>query len=175
MKLLQSNDPVLRDVSVPVVGDMPGSIIFEMENRINLFPDVAGIAAPQLGISQQIIVLKYAGKIQVIMNPCIKPFKSTKIVSAVEGCLSFPGVHLRIERPLYVSVSFLNEDGKSEELTFEGIDASVFLHEYDHLYGILFIDRGQNREMRRKIEREYRVKPLIISTFDYVGVTGIDE
>lgn len=175
MRILPSNSPVLRGVSIPVLpNDIPNSIIFEMENKISSIPGSVGIAAPQLGISQQIIVMKHCGKTLVITNPCIKKFNTTKIISTMEGCLSFPGIFLRVERPLYISVLFLNEKGEQGELSFEGVDASVFLHEYDHLYGVLFIDRGQNRATRREIERKYRVKPLNLKTFEYTGVTGLD-
>jgi peptide deformylase len=88
---------------------------------------------------------KQHGDPVIVMNPIIKGL-SEEIESGVEGCLSHPDLILKVRRPVSVMVEFdtLTSDMKDVihiEAKYDDIDARIFLHEYDHLYGIQFIDR----------------------------------
>lgn len=109
-----------------------------------------GLAANQVGLDAQIFVMrpiinKQYGSPLVVINPVIKGI-STNLELGVEGCLSHPGLILKVRRPNSCMVEFdtLTNDGKNVihvDTKFDDLDARIFLHEYDHLQGIQFIDR----------------------------------
>jgi len=113
-----------------------------------------GIAAPQVGIGQQIIVVtlnvnsKKDGKIVAMLNPEIVETSETTS-NYEEGCLSLPGAYGRVERPAKVKVKWQNIKGNWCERKFDKWDARVFLHEYDHLHGKLFIDYLSAKEQQK--------------------------
>jgi peptide deformylase len=109
-----------------------------------------GLSANQVGFPFQIFVMravlnKQYGDVTVVMNPIIKGL-SQEMEKNPEGCLSHPGLILKVKRPISCIVEFdtLTSDFKNVihvEAKYDDIDARVFLHEYDHLHGIQFIDR----------------------------------
>lgn len=109
-----------------------------------------GLAANQVGYNGQIFVMKTLlnkqyGSPTVVINPIIKGL-SKELESGIEGCLSHPGLFLKVRRPVSCIVEFdtLTSDYRNVihvEAKFDDIDARIFLHEYDHLYGIQYIDR----------------------------------
>lgn len=109
-----------------------------------------GLSANQVGFNGQIFVMKAMlnkqfGSPLTVINPIITGL-SKELESSVEGCLSHPGLMLKVRRPISCTVEFdtLTSDYKNVihiETKFDDIDARIFLHEYDHLYGIQFIDR----------------------------------
>ncbi len=104
-----------------------------------------GLAANQVGINQQIILItlnintRKDHKILCLINPEIVE-TSSQTITMEEGCLSLPGVYGHVRRPSKVKVRWQNTQGNWCEKKFEKWDARVFLHEYDHLQGILFTD-----------------------------------
>jgi peptide deformylase len=109
-----------------------------------------GLSANQVGLNAQIFVMKTLlnkkwGSPLVVANPIIKGL-SKEMELGIEGCLSHPDLYIKVKRPISCIVEFdtLAEDGKTiihTETKFDDIDARIFLHEYDHLHGIQFIDR----------------------------------
>ncbi len=109
-----------------------------------------GLAAPQIGLSKQIFVidtspLKSADpsieEVQAVyINPRIV-WRSAERAVYREGCLSVPGIFADIERPERIRVSYRDEQFAEQEKELNGVVARIFQHEYDHLKGILFIDR----------------------------------
>jgi len=112
--------------------------------------DGIGLAAPQIGELKRIIVVypiqersleeKAKKTPQVFINPKIIK-KSKEAIIDEEGCLSLPGLFLKIKRAKEVEIEALNERGEKIKIKTEGLPARVFQHEIDHLDGILFIDR----------------------------------
>lgn len=104
-----------------------------------------GLAAPQVGISQQIIVVtlnvntKKAPKVMVMINPEILEI-SDATTNYEEGCLSLPKAYGRVKRPAKIKIKWQNLQGNWCERKFDKWDARIFLHEFDHLNGKLFID-----------------------------------
>jgi len=98
-----------------------------------------GLAAPQVGVSERIIVMTDNGKVLALINPTITVSEGSVI--AEEGCLSLPGLYGDVQRKAIVDVEALDPDGKKLKLRFEGLSARCVQHEIDHLDGILFIDR----------------------------------
>jgi len=105
-----------------------------------------GLAAPQVGISKQLIVVRF--KVQgeelkdeysVIINPSLTI--SGDILVTEEGCLSFPGIFVKIPRKRFTEIVGYNINGKPITGKFEELNARVLQHEVDHLNGILITDR----------------------------------
>jgi peptide deformylase len=104
--------------------------------------DGVAIAAPQLGIHKRFFVadrgvLPHAA----IINPTWKPAENSFLNPVQEGCLSFPGILLTVDRWDTIEVEYQDLDGQSHEALLSGFSAQVFQHETDHLDGILMVDR----------------------------------
>lgn len=99
-----------------------------------------GLAAPQVGVSQRIIAVQGEKGVLIFLNPRIVS-KSRKKEIMEEGCLSFPGVFLKIKRPKEVEVAAQNIQGQEVSVKAAGLLARVLQHEIDHLAGKLIIDR----------------------------------
>ncbi len=114
-------------------------LIDDMIETLTLSKGV-GLAAPQVGESKRIIVIKPGEEFQVFINPKIVK-KSKEIESKEEGCLSFPELFINIKRPKRVEVTALNRKGEEVKVSADSFAARVFQHEIDHLDGTLFINR----------------------------------
>ncbi len=102
-----------------------------------------GIAAPQVGIMRRMFIIEpEEGNPKYVINP--KILREDGSQEYQEGCLSVPGVYGMVTRPMEIDVEYINKEGESIRETLSGFDATVFCHEYDHLEGILFIDRAKD-------------------------------
>lgn len=121
-----------------------------------------GLAANQVGINAQIFVMKpYLLKDKtplVIINPVLEAV-SVNMLTEVEGCLSHPGLFLKIKRPRGVVANYLDINGKECTIELFDFDARCFLHEYDHLQGIEFTDRVSKLKlsMARKKQKKKEI------------------
>ena len=112
--------------------------------------DGVGLAAPQVGVSERLFVIDSRPMIdedsdeqgirRAFFNPELLE-ESGELVGYEEGCLSIPGIRESVERQSIVRIRYQDARGKSHEETFDGMTARVIQHEYDHIEGILFIDR----------------------------------
>lgn len=111
------------------------------ENMIRIMRKAhgVGLAAPQLGILERIIVMAPEGKTMVLMNPEI--VRAEGEVWSEEGCLSIPGLYGDVLRPEFVQIKGFDRRGRPVEYEMEGMSSRVVQHEIDHLNGILFIDK----------------------------------
>ncbi len=108
-----------------------------------------GLAAPQVAIHKQLIVIdcepdNAANPPLILVNPTIKK-ASRDICVAQEGCLSIPGVYLDVKRPEAIEVSYKDEHGRPKTIAATGLLSRAIQHEMDHLTGVLFVDRVENR------------------------------
>jgi peptide deformylase len=122
--------------------------------------DGAGLAAPQVGVSKRIIVVETERGPKVFINP--KIFKKTKETEIDwEGCLSIPGIFLKIKRWKGIEVEALDKEGEKVWVKAVGLVARIFQDEIDHLDGILIIDRVSKlerfkiRNRLKELEKEY--------------------
>ena len=128
-----------------------------------------GLSANQVGFDGQIFVMKAQTNMQfgpyiTVINPHIKGL-SKEIEPGEEGCLSHPGLILKVRRPISAMVEFdtLTPDYKSTihvETKFDDLDARIFLHEYDHLYGIQFIDRVSKLKLEMAEKKRYKKRKI---------------
>jgi peptide deformylase len=115
-----------------------------------------GLAAPQLGISQRLLVYRVGPDAPVIAlaNPEVE-WASDEHEGLDEGCLSIPGVTVDVKRPVYVRVHARDEAGEPRLVEASGLEARVIQHEIDHLDGVLILDRT-SRDERKRALRELR-------------------
>ena len=100
-----------------------------------------GLAAPQIGVSQRVILYRnYAKKFIILVDPKIVSHKGIT-TSMDEGCLSLPGFRGDVKRAKVVKVEAYNEHGDKVKIKANGTEAIILQHEIDHLDGILFIDK----------------------------------
>jgi peptide deformylase len=112
-----------------------------------------GLAGPQVGLMERIFAVHVEDDIpRIFINPSILE-TSQEMVKYEEGCLSIPGVYEDVVRPRELRIQAWNERGRPFTLEAGGILARVILHEYDHLEGILFIDRLSEQKRRRLLAR----------------------
>jgi peptide deformylase len=150
-------DPVLRAKALPVER-FDEKLAQEVERMGVLMHDALGVglAATQLGVLHRVLVYRaYAeDPLTALVNPVIE-WRSEELESALEGCLSLPGVHVEVERAARVRVAAQDERGERLEIEAEGLPARVIQHEVDHLDGILILDRI-SREARKEAMRAMR-------------------
>lgn len=102
-----------------------------------------GIAAPQVGVMRRMFIAEpEPDRVYFMINPVITKEEGLQICD--EGCLSVPGMLGTVERPEKITIEALDRDGNKVQYDFEGFDANVMCHEYDHLEGILYIDKATN-------------------------------
>ena len=137
-------DPVLRKVATPVteITDGVRQLLTDMAETMYDAPGI-GLAAPQINISQRLIVMD-CGKDETpdllkMINPEIIS-RSEELAVLEEGCLSIPDQTADVERPAVVEVKYTDIAGRKQRLTCEGLLAACVQHEIDHLNGVLFID-----------------------------------
>ncbi len=167
-EIVQTGDPVLRETARPVPEEMFGteelsSFISRMTEALDNKLDGVALAAPQIGISLRIFIVRYdrtelttedtidelAPDVGVFINPKIIK-SSRKRDEMEEGCLSVQGVYGQTVRYKRASVTAQGEDGTHFTRGGGGILAQIFQHEIDHLNGILFIDHALNLYEIRK-------------------------
>ena len=102
-----------------------------------------GIAGPQVGVMRRMFVAEpEPERVYFMINPEILETEGSQIGD--EGCLSVPELIGTVERPEKIKIRALDLDGVMQEYEFEGFDARVMCHEYDHLEGVLYIDKATN-------------------------------
>ncbi|HEX2027349.1 MAG TPA: peptide deformylase [Nitriliruptorales bacterium] len=119
----------------------------------------AGLAANQVGILKRLFTWSVEDDSGTVVNPVVEE-TSEEMQEGDEGCLSFPGLFYPLQRPLRARVRHRDLDGEEHLSTVEGLRARVFLHEVDHLDGILFIDHLARHDRREAMSRmrEFRLE-----------------
>jgi peptide deformylase len=150
-------DPILKSRATPV-DRFDDSLKRQVGRMAGIMNDAIGVglAAPQLGISQRLLVYRVGPDAPVVAlaNPEVE-WKSDEGEHGEEGCLSIPGVTVDVERPLYVRVRAQDEEGGQRVVEASGLEARVIQHEMDHLDGVLILERT-SRDERKRALRELR-------------------
>lgn len=166
MKLYTYPDPVLRQKCQKVTGvnDQTRHLLDDMLET--MYADKGcGLAAPQVGVLQRIIVLDpnpsdedlTARRPMYLVNPEII-WRSEETILFDEGCLSLPDQRAEVERFKQIRVRYINYFGDEQEMLAEGLLAIILQHEIDHLDGILYIDhlsRLKRTRLLKKLEKYY--------------------
>lgn len=179
-KIAQLGEPVLRLEARPLTREellSPETQRF-IDDMIDTMRDAdgAGLAAPQVYESVQLVVIELASSrrypdveripLLVLANPVITPlvgqdgvFADQDAITVYEGCLSVTGMRGRVRRPRKVRVQGLDREGNPLDFVWEGFRAAVVQHEVDHLRGTLFIDRALPKSLTFLREYERYVAP----------------
>lgn len=153
-KIVTLPEPVLRRKAHTVTKFDKNlqTLIDDMVETMRQAPGV-GLAAPQIGLSERLIVVEYfekeeeeenedaPKKVWAVLNPEIIKVSEEKLLG-VEGCLSIPNLVGEVERHAAVQVKGLNRHGKPIKIKAEGWLARIFQHEIDHVNGVVFPDRA---------------------------------
>ena len=159
MQILTLGNENLRQKALPVkkIGSEYIAIAEELVNTLH-GQDGIGLAGPQVGLLERIFAVHVKGDVpRIFINPSIIETSQDTMVFE-EGCLSIPGIYTDVKRPTTVKVQAWNEKGRPFTLEATGILARVILHEYDHLEGILFIDRVSEQKRNRIIAKFEKTK-----------------
>lgn len=162
MEIIQAPHQVLAAIAKPVpkIDKKIARLIEQMKETLEAAkdPQGVGLAAPQIGKSLQLFLMKPtpSSKIKVVINPVIvaqnqaesypeisvnqptNPRKSVRKRKTLEGCLSLKNIWGQVSRKPVITVSYMDEHGKTHTETFKGFEATIVQHEIDHLQGILF-------------------------------------
>jgi peptide deformylase len=150
-------DPVLKSRATPV--DRFDDALRDQVARMGSIMDDAlgvGLAAPQVGLSQRLLVYRvgHDSPLVAVINPDIE-WSSEDEEPLEEGCLSLPGVHVDVDRPIHVRVRARDEHGDERVIEASGLEARVLQHEIDHLNGVLILEHA-SREQRKEAIRILR-------------------
>ncbi len=151
-------DPVLRQPTAPVE-EIDAALVRlarDMVETMYAAPGV-GLAANQIGVQKRMFVYDIGDGPHVVVNPVLSGHDGTW--SYDEGCLSVPGLFWPIERPGRVHLSGVDLDGKELSVEAEEMLARVFLHEVDHLDGVLLLER-LGADQRKEALRVLRSRTL---------------
>jgi len=169
MDVLIYPDPILRKGGQPITefGEELKALADRMMAAMYLEGGV-GLAAPQVGIEQKLLVLNPSGSKDdrsgelVICNP--KIMRKKKREFGEEGCLSFPGIQAEVERFIEITVVYQDVNGEEQVLKCDGWLARIVQHEIDHLEGVYFVDRLTATEKLRvksqllELESNYKAR-----------------
>jgi peptide deformylase len=154
-------DPILEK-KAEKVENLNGEVkeLIRQMKEVMMAADGAGLAAPQIGVSKRIIIVNTKKGPKAFINPEVISFGKRRKENQ-EGCLSFPGLWLKITRPQEAIISATNEEGKEVVIEVRDMLALIFQHEIDHINGIEFIRRAPIVERIKaykvlsKLRREY--------------------
>ena len=164
LRILETPDPVLRQISAPVdaVDDGIRALIADMFQTMYDAPGI-GLAAIQVGVAKRLLVMDLGEpeeeggepvrEPRVFINPEILTHSDDE-VPYTEGCLSVPDQYAEVARPDRIRARWLDEQGEKHEQDLDGLLAVCLQHEMDHLEGVLFIDHLS------KLKRDMVLKKL---------------
>jgi len=131
--------PLLSEVMPEYEDEIPSFDLHQLVKKLKVTREAyggIGLSANQCGIKARVFVLGYENIFDMV---CINPKvinASAELVRDNEGCLSFPGLYVKITRNSWIEVEYFTEEGKKVQTRLEGLSARCFLHELDHMNGI---------------------------------------
>ena len=138
MDLVYAPADILKKPTISVDEDMDNVVkLAEQMHTLMIQNNGIGLAAPQVGIDKSFFIIGDKTRYKLAVNPkIIETSKEQTLMT--EGCLSFPGLFLKVLRPLNCVVEYVNNKGETVNEKLEGMMSRVFQHETDHLNGITF-------------------------------------
>ncbi len=146
--ILRKKAEIVKDIKNKEIQSLIDNLIYTAKKE-----EGVGIAAPQVFESKRLFILSSQPNTRYKKAPKIKPTAiinpeiievSKEINKDWEGCLSIPGIRAIVPRHLSIKVKYQTRDGKNKIEIFENFLARVFQHEYDHLNGIVYLDRVES-------------------------------
>lgn len=120
-----------------------------------------GLSANQCGVFERVFVIGNGDMSVACINPKVVS-QSNNFKNDSEGCLSFPGLFVKVSRPDSIDVSFYDENGKQNFATFEGLTARCFLHELDHMNGIRMVEHVKPLALQMAKKKQQKMIKKIV-------------
>ncbi len=138
MDLVYAPADILKKPTISVDDDMDNVVkLAEQMHTLMIQNNGIGLAAPQVNIDKSFFIIGDKTRYKLAVNPKIIETSEEKVLMT-EGCLSFPGLFLKVLRPLNCVVEYVNNKGETVNEKLEGMMSRVFQHETDHLNGVTF-------------------------------------
>lgn len=164
-KLIESNNPLL---TIPLIEcsedldrkELKDNLVETMENFTGI-----GLSASQCGIMECAFVMYSDVKKKEIVA-CFNPkiiSESEERIFMDEGCLTYPGLWIKVKRPEGIEVSYEDENGEIHEKALFGLEARIFLHEYDHIEGLNFTKKVSKLRLDRAKKRVKKQQKKLIN------------
>jgi peptide deformylase len=153
-KIVDEYNPILSEPTIPWdFNNPPGDLRYIHMSMVQTMAKNGGVglAANQCGLKYRTFVMGVAGYVVGVVNPEIISVDGQE--TSQEGCLSFPGVYLKIKRSTHIEVKYWDMNGVEQSKKFDGLTARIFLHEYDHLNGVTFKSHVNSIEYRKSKDK----------------------
>ena len=161
IKLVKDNDPILHSTPKPYDFEKDGSTaqIFanSMFEKMKEFGGV-GMSANQVGIDTSFFVIGVDDVRIDIFNP--KIISSSGECDYNEGCLSYPGIIVKVKRPEEIDVEYQNAKGEVIQRKLGGLTARIFLHEYDHMQGLTIKKKVSTMKWALAVKKTKKTRPV---------------
>jgi peptide deformylase len=144
LPLFGENHPMLGLTMPEYTETLPNPVMTNLVKRLKLTMKLyggIGLSANQCGIYERVFVIGSDEYTMTCINPKVLEV-SADLKNYSEGCLSFPGLYVKIERPSWVKVEYTDENGETKQTKLEGLTARCFVHELDHMNGIKFVSHA---------------------------------
>ena len=167
LPLYDDHHPMLNVKMPEHTSPLPNVQMTKLVKRLKLTKKMyggIGLSANQCGIAQRVFVIGYEDFDMVCINPKVLNM-SADLLKENEGCLSFPGLYVKVARPSWIEVEYTTEEGRIIQTKLDGLSARCFLHELDHMNGIKFTQhvgpvalRMAKQKQEKRIKKHLRAK-----------------
>ena len=159
LPLYDENHPMLRVAIPEYKGGLPShnmnTLIKRLKLTMKLYGGV-GLSANQCGVFERVFVIGHEDFQIACINPKVIGV-SADLLKENEGCLSYPGLYLKIERPKTIQVEFTAENGEIKQMELDGLTARCFLHELDHMNGIVYTQRAKPLALQSGLKKRDKI------------------
>lgn len=169
LPIIWAPDPILK-TKCSLVKSIDSAVLRLLNDMLDTMYSAPGIglAAPQIGIKQRIIVVDCASKNEPpapyrMINPELVSSSEEKVINE-EGCLSLPGHYADIERPSEATVRYIDENENQQTMDVNGLLSVCIQHEIDHLNGVLFIDHLSSLKRNMILKKMVKAKRELANT-----------
>ena len=162
---VHGEDYFMLSVFIPEYkGEFPNPAMVHLAKRLRTTMKLysgLGLSANQCGVAERMFVIGADDFQLTCLNPKIKIMSANK-VKEKEGCLSFPGLFLNVDRPSWIDVEFTDENGNINQVKLHGLSARCFLHELDHLNGVRYTNLVKPLALKMARQRANKLVKKIV-------------
>jgi peptide deformylase len=173
MNLVYYPDPILKKELADVNIENPGFDPIELKEQMTqvmLEKRGLGLSACQVGLDHKLFIMgEKEGAIAMFINPEVISVSEEEVLDT-EGCLSFPDVFVQIKRPQDVIAKWYDENLNPQSGTITGYGARCFLHEYDHLHGVVYKDKTSHLKWDRALKKKGKIAKQRAKMMNYLSM-----
>lgn len=164
LPLFDENHPMLKKPIPEYKHSLPNPIMDLLVKRLKMTMKLyggIGLSANQCGVFERVFVIGTDQFQIACINPKIVS-SSAELCKIEEGCLSFPGLSIKIDRPASIDVEYTNENGELVQTHLDGITARCFMHELDHLNGVRFVEHVKPVALQMARKKQEKLMKKVI-------------